>query len=1270
MRRLLLYTLLALQTSIYSKSITINFEDYSLGQIDQNNIVIFTNNFFDDSFISFSKTKFNKHISPNYSILSINYLPCSAVEKEALKDWNWTENIKITVLNGIANNVKQSDLIVYPFFLKNGIKHKLTKITLDLNFNSIQNNLELRSNDELNSSVLSEGDWYKFQFDHSGIYEITYEELTDLNIINGPVENDDISIYSNWAKMLDFTVGNERPQDLIQLPSKLKGSSDGIFGPGASLLFYVEANGQNFYDSSDNLLKNEINLYSNYNYFFLRSNSDSRKKIETQETLTPSKTIYDFNKFYHHELELTNFIKSGRQWVGEKFEKGVLSFSNSYNAPLIEPKSLKFKFKVCSRYTFDDPNNKVSVSIAGDTLSSVQIEKVSSIYYRDYVKFANQTYTTDSFNIAEKDSLKVDLTFHISDKASGWLDFFILNTTERLKLDSSENIFIISKDDNSINSINILSDLSKPQVWDVTDIKKSFEINSNKNDSGLTFNSLIDTTRKFIVFNDNLTSSPRFISKIQNQNLHALKSSNYLIVTHEIFKEQAQRLIDLHSRRDNLSGQIVCVNDIYNEFSSGRAEATSIRDFINQIYKEGQGTKDSLKYVLLLGKGSYDPKDRIANNINYIPTFQSLNSVKLISSYVTDDFYGLMDDHEGTYNNSDLLDLGVGRIPAKNELEAQKVIDKIFEYYDEYSEISSVNDFEKKLLTSKGNWKNNILFVADDGDGNTHINQSNSLAELTDTTIKILNQKKIYVDAFPQESSSAGYFSPGTKEKLNKKLKEGALIVNYTGHGGELGWTSEQIYLINDIKSMVNRNKLPLFMTATCEFSRFDNPELVSAGEHLILKPQGGAIALFTTVRLVFSIPNFKLNETFYEILKASINDQNLTIGDIFKRTKVVSNGGVNDRNFTLLGDPAVKLALPLNKIILDSVSYAKIKTDTIKAISTPTIHGKVLNPMNNESLNFNGWVEILLFDKIKPLITLANDNGSVPYSYTAQEDLLFLGKAKVKNGYFKAKIFVPKDARQDFDLARLSFYAVDSMLGDATGYDESIFIGGTDTNIITDNIGPNIEIYLDDSSFVFGDNVTPSPIFIAKLTDSSGVNIIPNDVGKDINLTIDERSDLNYVLNDYYIPSTKSFQQGEVIYPIDELDQGRHSLEFRVFDNQNNSSKAYTEFIIENNPELALKHVLNYPNPFTTSTGFFFEHNQNSNTLDVIIHIYTVSGKIIKTLSGTYDTSSKRVGPIEWNGLDEFGDKIGRGVYIYQISVKNVTGDCEKAVQKLVLLR
>lgn len=1268
MRGVLIYITLAMQVTLLGQSADFKFEDFRVLKIESTETVTFKNNYFDDSLYSYQQLNYQSKLSEEYSISVIKSTPCREEEIKTLKDWYWTSSPKIAIQNGVSNHTYYSNVKVYPFYLKNNIPHKITEISLNLNVSKNKNELNFRSHNNISESVLSRGNWFKFKLDESGVYQLSYEDLVELNILREPVPNQNLGFYSNSSRMLDFKVGNKRPADLTEVPSKITGSSGNMFGPGSKIFFYAEANGHEHYDETDKYFKREINLYSDTNYVFFTSSNQIRKNISTNSVLNPSVTIYDYTKVNHHEKEFVNFIKSGREWVGENFTQNPITFKQRYKAPISKNGNLKIKYKVCARSN-TSISNKVSLILNNDTISSGLINKVSPVHYTDYVKFLNKDYSITNHNNRGDSELNINFYYHQTENSKAWIDYFILNTTERIVTEKEETIINLSESNNLVNSINILSSLGSPIVWDITQLDKTFETKTYKTDSGFTFNSKLDTIRRFVLFEEKNCNSPEFVSKVRNQNLRGLKPTNYLIITENDFFVQADRLIDLHSRRDNISGQKVSVNDIYNEFSCGRPEATAIRDFIKTIYDKGENTDDSLCYVLLLGDGSYDPKNRISNNINFIPTFQSLNSNKLTSSYVTDDFYGLMDNHEGTYSNGDLLDLGIGRIPVKNKTEAKNTIDKIFEYYDEYSFQENSTGYERKLLTSKGNWRNNIVFVADDGDNNEHMRQANSLAQKIDSSVSFLNQKKIFVDAFPQNKSSIGEISPEANKKLLDELEKGALIINYTGHGGEEGWTSERIYLIKDILSMKNRNKLPLFMTATCEFSRFDCPGGVSAGEHLILKPRGGAIALFTTVRLVFSIPNFKLNESFYSVLESSINDNKTTIGDLFKTTKVFNNGGVNDRNFTLLGDPALRLSIPTNKVILDSITYLGSRIDTIKSLSSPILHGRVQNS-NNTPLDFNGWIDILLFDKEQDIETLANDEDAKPFSFRTQEELLFIGKAKVSNGRFKSEIFIPKDTRKNFDFSRLSFYAVDFEKGDAAGYNKNFIIGGTAKNKMEDNIGPSISLFLDDTSFVFGSNVTPSPIFIASLIDSSGINIIPNDIGKDLILTIDDRSDLNYVLNNYYTPSLNSYKKGEVIFPIDELNEGRHSLIFKAFDNQNNSSKAYTEFIIEKNPKLALKHLLNYPNPFTTKTGFYFEHNQTSENLEILIHIYTITGKIIKTLEGIYSATSHRIGPIQWDGLDEFGDKIGKGVYVYQITVKNNKGETDKGIQKLVLLR
>ena len=1260
MRITLAYILSLIYLPLIGQTIRIDFKNYRTEKITEfESTLIFDDCKINDTLISFKSFLFNGNFE-SYEISKISYEDFNS----EIPKWNWPKNPTIELKNGIEKGKQKSSINIYPFIKLNGIKKQIISIEIKL----IKNQLypKFKSLEEISNSVLNFGTWYKFKINKSGVYEITYNNLKDLGILNETIDFRKLSIFSNRARMLPFVVGEDKIDDLKEIPLKFKNLNGNEFGEKSSLLFYSEGNGHVLKDENDKFIKREINLYSDTNYIYLNTNSISNKLIKQSDPISSETTIYDKESFFHHEKELTNFIKSGRVWVGESFTENPIKISFPINRPLSN-RNLKLKYRVCARSSTYS-NNKISFILEGDTVSFAQMNKVSSIYYNDYVKFSSKDVSLSEFQFKD-DSIGLEFYYHQENNPLAWVDYVTLNFFERISTANDNREISIYNSNKLATSINVKSDLNDYEIWDVSDIFSTTIIPTLNHDSGFSFVSILDTSKNFIIVEDNIYPSPIFQKEISNQNLHASPASNYIIITIPEFEEQAKRLIDLHSRRDNLSGQVFFTEDIYNEYSCGRAESSAIRNFIKTQYQKGENTSDSLKYVLLIGEGSYDNKNRLNNNINHIPTFQSYNSTKLTSSYVTDDIYGLLDNGEGEYLNGDLLDIAVGRFPVENSLQAKTIVNKIYEYYDEYEIEPNTNLREKELLTSKGAWKNNILFIADDEDFNEHMRQSNTLSQRVDTSIKNFNTKRIFLDSYPQESTSIGKLSPIANEKLMKQFHDGVLIANYTGHGGERGWTSERIFLLKDIASMENRNKLPLFMTATCEFSRFDNPENVSAGEGLLLQPEGGAIALFTTVRLVFSIPNFKLNETFYKVLASSIKNSQVTIGDIFRKTKVQNNGGTNDRNFTLLGDPALKLAFPLYKIKLDSI-ITEDHNDSIKALSAPKIIGHIENSSGITTTNFNGWLEVILYDKKKEIETLGDDQSIGSFNYSTREDILFKGKALVQNGRFSTQIFVPKDTRQNYGTARFSLYAVDSILGDATGNDESIIIGGTSENSLNDNTGPSITIHIDDSTFAFGDNVSSSPIFIASLFDSSGINIIPYDVGKDISLIIDERTDLNFLLNQYYNPSESTYQKGEVIFPIGELEEGRHSLTFKVFDNQNNSSKAYTEFIIEDNPELALKNVLNYPNPFTTNTGFYFEHNQTTEELEVLIEIYTISGKLIKSISDFFDSSSSRIGPIQWDGLDDYGDQIGRGVYIYKIQVRNSKGEKEEVIEKLVILK
>jgi len=500
--------------------------------------------------------------------------------------------------------------------------------------------------------------------------------------------------------------------------------------------------------------------------------------------------------------------------------------------------------------------------------------------------------------------------------------------------------------------------------------------------------------------------------------------------------------------------------------------------------------------------------------------------------------------------------------------------------------------------------------------------------------------------------------------------------MTYIGHGGELGWAHERVLEVEDINGWTNFKHMPAFLTATCEFSRPDDPGRTSAGELVILNPNGGGICLFTTTRLAFSGSNFSLAQRFFDHFFEPINGSMPTCGEIFEQTKIDYTDRYT-RNFVLLGDPAVRLVYPQYDVVTNTVNTHQLtlNSDTLSALSKITITGEVRNKSGAKMTGFNGVVYPTIYDKWATFTTIGNDlnategGTSYPAPFDMQKNVLYKGKAQIKNGDFTFTFVVPKDISYQYGNGKISYYAHNGQ-SDANGYSNEIVVGGLNPSAGTDNTGPQVNLYMNDDKFVFGGLTDENPVLYAEVSDSNGINTAGTGIGHDITSIIDEDNGKISILNDYYESDMDSYQAGKVRYPYSSLNPGRHSLSFKVWDVYNNSSEARTEFIVAETAELALEHVLNYPNPFSTHTTFMFEHNRPYQQLSAQVQIFTVSGKLIKTLNEIVTTEGYRSDDIEWDGLDDYGDRIGRGVYVYKLKVKDFNGSSTEKFEKLVILR
>jgi len=1001
-----------------------------------------------------------------------------------------------------------------------------------------------------------------------------------------------------------------------------------------------------------------LHNFSDGSYYFLTSDFKRGKAIpaEPMESRVATQIVTAYDNILHHELNERNLINSGSQWYGEHFD---ISTSQNFTFDiegLIPTEPVRMELNVLARAT---DTTSFDIRANNNYLGRMRISGTNLSYYTAQHAFTRKD-TFRFFSSSEQVGINLKYNKNTS-SAQGWLDYITINARSSLEINSGQMFFrdIRSVGPGQVAAYQVSGATTDTRIWDITDPVKVHQEETSLTGNLLTFRCLAEELNEFVAFNRNgpflkPILEGNDVGIIPNQDIHGTGQKNYIIISHPDFLSQARRLAGLRRDWDGLDTLVLTSQQVYNEFSSGSPDVAAIRNMLKMFYDRSTSDFDMPRYLLLFGDGSYDNTSDDSRNTNFILTYQSTNSLSPTSSFVTDDFYGLLDDQEG--GSSGLVDIGVGRLTVKSEEEAITIVNKIYDYYNP---------------DNMGDWRNTICFIGDDEDFNIHMSQADELANYVESHYPGFIISKIYLDAYQQIATSAGQKYPDVNEAINQRINKGALIINYTGHGGENGLAHERILEINDIISWENTGKLPLFITATCEFSRFDDYEHTSAGELVLLNPEGGGIALLSTTRLVYSGPNHALNQRFYEfVFEKNLNQEYRRLGDIIRLTKNVSGSEINKRSFALLGDPAMLLNYPKYRIKATTINGKDISgtSDTIRAMSKVTVTGLLEDDQGNKLESFTGTLFPTIFDKLSNITTLANDGGS-PFDFKVRNRILYKGKASIINGEFRFTFIVPKDISYNYGYGKISFYG-HNQLSDASGSFTSVVIGGSADSIADDSEGPGIRIFMNDDNFVFGGTTDENPKLLVYVTDSSGINTVGSGIGHDLTAIIDDNNINPILLNDYYESDKDSYQSGKISYPLRNLVEGPHKLKVKVWDVYNNSSEDYTEFIVISSEDFILKNILNYPNPFTTHTSFYFEHNRAGSELDILIQVFTVSGKLVKTIDRQITSTGYRCGPIDWDGLDDFGSRIGRGVYIYRLKVRTESGETVEKFEKLVILR
>jgi len=1202
--------------------------------------------------------------------------PLTNLEKSAVSDFVIGPSIEVKV-DRYTERKQSFERVSFIPIRKNpttGQLEKLISFKLETRPIPLAGTKSAATNSFANVSVLNGGNWYKVAVSQDGVHRITYSDLQSMGVDVGSIDPRRLNVYGNGGGMLPQANSKFRHDDLQQNAIEVVGESDGRFDQGDYIVFYAKGpHGWAQDSASCGNFRHEFNVYSNQAYYFVTLDRGMGRRVasEPQANAPATHIVTTFIDHQFHEADNVNLIKSGREWYGEVFD---IQTSYSFDFGFSNVRTGETSYLATRFLSGSSSPTTYSVKANGTTIiNSTPITGAPG----GYGAAATSKRTCSEVSLASGNT-NVAVTYSKASNPSavGWLDFVDVIVKRNLLMAGAQMAF---RDPESVGIGNVAefqigNSNSSVRVWEVTDPTNVTERELSRESATVKFKIQSDSLRQFIAFNGSSFYSVSPIGQVENQNLHSLRQANMIIVVHPNFLSEAERLATFHRQNETnpLSVHIVTPQQIYNEYSSGAQDITAIRDFMRMFYERTTGWEDMPRYLLLFGDASYDYKDRLADNTNYVPTFESVESLVPTTSYASDDYFGLLDASEGDWTQSDALDIGIGRFVVRTAEDARTVVDKIYRYED-----LSIADFNTPEHCTDGasaiispDWRNRICFVADDEDSNMHTNQADQLAVLVDTMYPEYNISKIYLDSYVQESTPGGQRYTEATIDINNTIQRGVLIMNYTGHGGELGWAHERVLGVTDINSWTNFANLAVMVTATCEFTRYDDPSRISAGEIVHLNPNGGGIALFTTSRLVYSAPNFTLNRNFYLNLLTEQLWGPPTMGDVIRMTKVASGGSVNNRNFSLIGDPAQRLAFPLHKVETLAINGEDVNslTDTINALELVTVTGRMRNRNGQLMPDFDGVVYPTVFDKNSRVSTLANDPSSSIRQFSVQKNLIYKGKASVKNGEFRFTFVVPRDIAYNYDFGRISYYA-EGEGTNANGYFEKFIVGGSSDGTQTDERGPEVRLYMNDESFAYGGITDESPSLFAIVADSNGVNTVGNGIGHDITAVLDDNATSTINLNDFYQADLDSYQSGKVIYPFSNLSEGTHNLKFKIWDVYNNSSEAYTEFVVAESAQLALQHVLNYPNPFTTRTSFMFEHNQPCNSLDVQVQVFTVSGKLVKTINETVLSNGFRNDPIEWDGLDDFGQKIGRGVYLYNLKVKTPDGQKAEQIERLVIL-
>jgi hypothetical protein len=1132
------------------------------------------------------------------------------------------------------------------------------------------------------SSVLSEGSWHRVTVFENDVYKIQYEDLVSRGVLKNPVPSSRIALFGGPNGAISETNYSGETFDLQEIAILVEDGGSGTFGAGSFILFYGQSPSRWNWNSSQRKYTHHTNVFTDDMSYFLTTDylgGGNRKRLQNKpvETSPATQIITNFRDHYLHEKDLVNPFKSSQEWYGEKLDPVTSNRTIELNLQgLITSQSVDIK----ARFVVNE-HGTVVISSNNNPARTLSIRRVRSSWMLDTIAEFSWLFAN------AMPSLSFAYTKAPSSSSSSWmhLDFLELHYRRRLSLGNTLLQFrFVDFETSEIGEFRVSSANSQSRFWDISNPLEPKIVQGTLSRDTFSFTSSLAGRPEFVGFSENSTALINRFEPIRNQNLHELDSIQYVMVVYPEFRSEAERLAEFHRNR-NLNVLMVTPAEVFNEFSYGRQDPMAIRRMMRHYRNKAlsEGSSVLPEYLLLFGSPSYDYRNRIKEDSSFVLNYQFPTGLLESQSFSTDDMFGFLADGETGFRGVDRLAIGIGRFPARTLEQAKTLVDKTISY-------------ATPKLGNFGDWRNVVTNLSDDGVTENFVEtyedircirfcdqrirefvprNSGYFEPAFKANFKEINIEKIYLDAFPQVATPSGARYPAAKTALRERIDRGTLILNYQGHSGEIGMADEDIMNMADIQSFENIDRLMVFFTGSCSFARYDNPSLISAGEWTVLSHKGGAVAHIGASRVAYTNPNDVFHGAFNHFVLTRDNGNARSLGESMMLAKNRFGNEHNLKQFVLLGDPAISTALPKYRVITTHINETPIESgiDTIKALDHASIAGRIVDFDNNFLSDFNGEINIIVFDKPTQTQTLGQKNSTAPdhnpvIPFETQKNALFRGSVAVVNGEFYLKFMVPKNINYSFGFGKISYYAYSDSF-DATGAFDSVVVGGFGKNFDSVADAPIVRLFLNDTNFRNGNIATPNPILLAKISDEYGINHSGAGIGHNITLTVNDDSRNQIYLNDFFEYLPGSSTNGEVRYQMMfNFAPGKHNLKLKVSNVFNISTEASLDFevVVSNKPIIAKAYC--YPNPIRDYTNFYFTHNAPKKIKRIEIDIIDVSGRLITRLSKNVTPSGFAIEPIGWDTRDANGNRVRQGIYLYRIRIVCEDGSVAEKTEKLII--